>query len=59
MDAITNMKMQVISDLNDLIKDLNIGRPVDFTNVLNKITFIQSYQYLNKIDPAYEYLINI
>ena len=59
MDAISNMKAQVISDFNNNIKKLNIGHPIDLTNTLHKISFIQSYQYLDKIDPSYEYLINV
>ena len=59
MDAISNMKAQVISDFNNHIKKLNIGHPIDLTNTLHKISFIQSYQYLDKIDPIYEYLINV
>lgn len=59
MDAISNMKAQVISDFNTNIKKLNIGHPIDLTNTLHKISFIQSYQYLDKIDPIYEYLINV
>ncbi len=59
MDAISNMKAQVISDFNNNIKKLNIGHTIDLTNTLHKISFIQSYQYLDKIDPIYEYLINV
>ena len=59
MDAISNMKAQVISDFNNNIKKLNIGHHIDLTNTLHKISFIQSYQYLDKIDPIYEYLINV
>ena len=59
MDAISNMKAQVISDFNNNIKKLNIGHPIDLTTTLHKISFIQSYQYLDKIDPIYEYLINV
>ena len=53
------MKAQVISYFNNNIKKLNIGHTIDLTNTLHKISFIQSYQYLDKIDPIYEYLINV
>lgn len=58
VDAITNMKLSVISDFNALIKRLNIGYIDDYSIILHKIMFIQIYRSLDKIEPIYEYLIN-
>ena len=59
MDAISNIKMQVISDFDKYIKKMNRGHKGDLTNILHKISFIQSYPALDKPDPIYEYLINL
>lgn len=58
MDAITNMKLKIIKDFDILLKRLNIGYQDDYSSILDKITFIQTYPSLDKIDPIYEYLIN-
>ena len=51
--------MQVISDFDKYIKKMNRGHKGDLTNILHKISFIQSYPSLDKPDPIYEYLINL
>lgn len=58
MDAINNIKLSVISDFDLFIKELNIGRSPNYDMILHKISFIQAYSSLTKIDPIYEYLIN-
>lgn len=58
MDAITSMKLKIIKDFDLYLKSLNIGLPIDKTNILHEISFVQSYQLLDKIDPVYEYLNN-
>lgn len=58
VDAIANMKLQVISDFNKYLLQLNIGHKTDYSKILHKISFIQTYSYLDKIDPVYEYLTN-
>ena len=58
VDAITNMKLKVIKDFDILLKRLNIGYQDNYSSILDKITFIQTYPSLDKIDPIYEYLIN-
>lgn len=58
VDAITNMKLQVIKDFDKFIKRLNIGYKEDPNMILHKISFIQSYQSFDKIDPIYQYLTN-
>lgn len=52
------MKLKVIKDFDILLKRLNIGYQDDYSSILDKITFIQTYPSLDKIDPIYEYLIN-
>lgn len=58
VDAITNMKLQVIKDFDYYIMMLNIGHNIDYSNILHKISFIQTYSSFEKIDPIYEFLIN-
>ena len=52
------MKLQVMADLDKYVKQLNRGHKGDLTNILHKISFIQAYSALEKIDPIYEYLTN-
>ena len=58
VDAIANMKLQVIKDFNNYLIMLNIGHKKDYSKILHKISFIQTYSSFDKIDPIYEYLIN-
>lgn len=58
VDVVTSMKTSVIKDYTNFIKRLNIGYLDNYDNILHKIMFIQTYQYLDKIYPIYEYLIN-
>lgn len=52
------MKLSIIKDFDNYLKRLNIGYQDDYSSILNKITFVQAYASLDKIDPIYEYLIN-
>ena len=58
VNVITSIKASVIKDYENFVKRLNIGYVDNYDNILHKIMFIQNYQYLDKIDPIYEYLIN-
>lgn len=58
MDAITNLKIQVISEFNKYLQDLAVGKNVNYDMILHKMSFIQTYGSFDKIDPVYEYLIN-
>ena len=59
MDAINNMRLEVISDFDEYLNKLNIGYyDEDYSMILHKISFIQTYTSLDKIDPIYEFLIN-
>lgn len=59
MDAINNMRLEVISDFDKYLNKLNIGYyDEDYSMILHKISFIQTYTSLDKIDPIYEFLIN-
>ena len=59
MDAINNMRLEVISDFDEYLNKLNIGYyNEDYSMILHKISFIQTYTSLDKIDPIYEFLIN-
>ncbi len=59
MDAINNMRLEVISDFDKYLNKVNIGYyNEDYSMILHKISFIQTYTSLDKIDPIYEFLIN-
>ena len=58
VNVITSIKASVIKDYENFVKRLNIGYVDNYDNILHKIMFIQNYQYLDKRDPIYEYLIN-
>ena len=59
MDAINNMRLEVISDFDKYLNKVNIGYyNEDYLMILHKISFIQTYTSLDKIDPIYEFLIN-
>ena len=59
MDAINNMRLEVISEFDKYLNKVNIGYyNEDYSMILHKISFIQTYTSLDKIDPIYEFLIN-
>lgn len=58
VNAITNIKLDIISDFDQYVKRLNIGYKDNYDLILHKISFIQAYQALDKIEPIYEFLIN-
>jgi len=58
VDAIANIKLKIIKDFDSYLKSLNIGLTRDYSGILHEISFVQSYQALDKIDPVYEYLSN-
>ena len=59
MDAINNMRLEVISDFDKYLNKVNIGYyNEDYSMILHKISFIQTYTSLDKIYPIYEFLIN-
>ena len=59
MDAINNIRLEVISDFDKYLNKVNIGYyNEDYSMILHKISFIQTYTSLDKIDPIYEFLIN-
>lgn len=58
MDAIIKLKINIIKDFDNYIRQLNIGHVKNYDYILHKISFIQTYTVLDKIEPIYEYLIN-
>ena len=58
MDAITNLKLNIIKDFDKFLSRLNKGYVEDYSMILNKISFIQTYQYFDEINGIYEFLIN-
>lgn len=58
MDAITNIKLQIIGDFNEYLKNMNLGHIKDYSNILHKISFVQTYSSFENIDSIYEFLIN-
>ena len=58
VDAITNIKLKVIGDFDIYLKLLSVGHIADYSKILHKISFIQTYSSFEKIDPIYEFLIN-
>ena len=58
VDAITNLKLNIIKDFDKFLSRLNKGYVEDYSMILNKISFIQTYQYLDEINGIYEFLIN-
>lgn len=53
-----NLKVKVIKDFDKFLKRLNKGYKDDYSMILHQISFIQTYQSFDKIEPIYEYLIN-
>lgn len=58
VDAITNLKLNIIKDFDKFLSRLNKGYVEDYSMILNKISFIQTYQYFDEINGIYEFLIN-
>lgn len=58
MDAIEELKRQVINDFTIYLDRAAIGLHTDYHMILHKIAFIQSYQSYDKINYIYEYLKN-
>lgn len=53
------MRLEVISDFDKYLNKVNIGYyNEDYSMILHKISFIQTYTSLDKINPVYEFLIN-
>lgn len=58
MDVIANMKQQVIRDFSTYLRERNIGHDADYSKILHKISFIQTYSSLDSLDSIYEFLTN-
>lgn len=58
VDVVSNVKASVVKDFSSFVARLNIGYKDDYSMILNKIMFIQTIQYLDKIEFIYEYLMN-
>lgn len=58
MDAINELKIQVINEFNDYLDKAAIGYEGNYEMILHKIAFIQSYQSFDKINFIYEFLKN-
>ena len=58
MDAINELKIQVINDFNEYLNKASFGYEENYEMILHKIAFIQSYQSYDKINYIYEFLKN-
>jgi hypothetical protein len=58
VDALTNVKLNIIDSFNKWLDKESIGYTVDYSHILNKIMFVETYQYLTNIDAIYEFVIN-
>lgn len=58
VDALTNVKLNVIDSFKKWLDQESIGYTIDYSHILNKIMFVETYQYLTNIDAIYEFVIN-
>ena len=58
MDAIEELKLQVINDFIKFMSMAEIGIIKDYSMILHKISFIQSCSSFDKVNNIYEFLKN-
>nr|DAN43733.1 MAG TPA: hypothetical protein [Caudoviricetes sp.] len=58
MDAIDLLKEKTIEDYKAYVKKLNKGYRMDYSLILNEISFIETYSKLDNCDFIYQHLIN-
>ena len=58
VDAINELKKQVIDDFVSYLERAAVGLNTDYNMILHKIAFIQSYSAYDKINHMYEFLKN-
>ena len=58
MDAITELKLDIISDFRNYLDYVGIGIKQDYSMILHKIVFVESYSHLDKINSTYQFLKN-
>ena len=57
-DALNELKKKVTEEYEKYVKRLNRGYKDDYSLILNEISFIETYQYLDNQKLIYEYYIN-
>ena len=57
-NALNNMKVQVIKDFDNYLQRLMLGYSDNYDKILHKISFIETFNYLDNQTPMYEFLIN-
>ena len=58
VDALVEMKKKVIKDFDHFVRRMNKGYVDKYDMILHDISFIQSYQAIEKRDRIYEFLMN-
>ena len=58
MDAIANLKLNIIYNFNQFLDRLNSGYMDDYSHILDQIAFIDSYSSLDNINTLVEFLMN-
>lgn len=58
MDAIANLKLNIIYNFNQFLDRLNSGYVDDYSYILDQIAFIDSYSSLDNINTLVEFLMN-
>ena len=58
VDAIANMKLKIIQDFGRYLKRASYGYYDDYSYILHKIAFTQSFSSIDNIDSIYGFLIN-
>ena len=58
VDAIANMKVKIIQDFDSYLKRASYWYYDDYSYILHKIAFIQSFSSIDNIDSIYGFLIN-
>ena len=58
VDAINELKLSVINDFRNYLDYAGIGIKQDYSMILHKIVFVESYSHLDKINSTYQFLKN-
>ena len=58
VDALVEIKKKVIKDFDHFVRRMNKGYVDEYDMILHDISFIQSYQAIEKRDRIYEFLMN-
>lgn len=58
VDVLTDLKKKVIGDYNIIYKKLRKGYKEDCSVILNEISFIEAYEYLDNKELIKEYFLN-